>query len=73
MKRIIAFSASIAEQARRLIAQAEAAAGADTALAEAAGLVYVGDIYSLRDEDMKACKDDGWGARRYSSDHAPAL
>lgn len=73
MKRIYALRASIVTKARALNAQAEAAAGSDAALAESAAQIYVGDIYSLR-EDMHPCKDNGWGRRRYSgSDRAPAL
>ncbi|HLQ26837.1 MAG TPA: hypothetical protein VK138_13290 [Acidiferrobacterales bacterium] len=63
MKQIYKFISS-ASKVRALIAQAEAAAIHDPSMAEVAGLVYVGDIYSLRKE-VTVGKDDGWGKRRY--------
>jgi len=64
MKQIHRFTVSVAAKVKTLIAQAEAAAVRDPSMAEMAGLVYVGDIYSLR-EEIKTSKDDGWGKRSY--------
>jgi len=56
---------TIAATVRSLIKQAEVATVEDPELCEVAGMVYVGDVYSLR-EDMKSCgHDDGWGKRCY--------
>lgn len=67
MKFIFEFTSSIAAKARALIAQAEAATEKDPEMSVVAGLVYVGDIYSLRD-GIKLAKDDGWGTRCYTCD-----
>ncbi len=64
MKQMYRFTSSVASKARRMIAQAESAAVQDPSMAEVAGLVYVGDIYSLRDE-IETSKDNGWGKRCY--------
>ena len=63
MKQIYKFISS-ASRIKALIDQAEAAAVQDPSMADMAGLVYIGDIYSLR-EDIKTSKDNGWGERCY--------
>jgi hypothetical protein len=64
MKQTHRLNVSVASTVKTLIAEAEAAAMQDPSMAEAAGLVYVGDIYSLR-EEIKTGKDNGWGKRSY--------
>lgn len=65
MKWDFKFVSSIAGTARALIEQAEALSNQDPQLQEVAGQVYVGDIYSLR-EDVCPAHDDGWGQRCYT-------
>jgi hypothetical protein len=36
-------------------------------MCEAAAMVYVGDVYALREVDV-ALEDDGWGSRCYTCD-----
>ena len=63
---------NIERQVRAMMAQAEAASAGDTALAEVAGLVFVGDLYALR--EMLPHRDDGWGKRCYTCEnHLPIL
>ena len=62
----------IKRQAQALIAAAEAASADDDDLAAVAGLVFVGDVYALR--ETPTCADDGWGKRCYTCEnHLPLL
>ncbi len=56
----------LADDVRRLIAQAEAFCETDPALRDVAAMVYVGDVYALR-ELTHAIEDNSWGARDYVS------
>lgn len=64
MKWDFRFTSVIAAKARELIKAAEAASDSDHDLQIVAGEVFVGDVYSLR-EDVSACGDKGWGKRCY--------
>lgn len=59
---------SVGARVRALIRQAELSSVQDPALQQVAGEVYVGDIYSLREEIKVVRPDDGWGKRRYVCD-----
>lgn len=56
---------SVAQIAQVLIAKAESTCEIDPGMCEYAAMVYIGDIYSLR-EDMQAVNDDSWGDRCYN-------
>ncbi len=56
---------SVARIAKLLIAQAESTCDIDPGMCENAAMVYVGDIYSLR-EGVHAVNDDSWGERCYN-------
>ncbi len=58
-------SSVVAKMANALVAQAESSCDIDPGMCENAAMVYVGDIYSLR-EDMHAVNDDSWGERCYN-------
>ncbi len=56
---------SLATQLRALIEEAEAAGETDPAMGEAAAMVYIGDVYALR-EVVQPRDNTGWGPRRYA-------
>ncbi|MFQ5936181.1 MAG: hypothetical protein ACE5LB_07230 [Acidiferrobacterales bacterium] len=59
--------ASLVDNVQALIEQAEAVRDVDPAMGEAAAMVYVGDVYALR-ETLQIAEDAGWGTRRYAGD-----
>jgi hypothetical protein len=56
---------SLATQLQALIEDAEAAREADPAIGEAAAMVYIGDVYALR-EVVQPTDNTGWGTRPYA-------
>ena len=52
-------------RAQVLVSQAESLCEADPGMCEAAAMVYVGDVYALR-ELNQSTQDDGWGSRSYA-------
>ncbi|MFQ5994047.1 MAG: hypothetical protein ACE5K1_03050 [Acidiferrobacterales bacterium] len=56
----------VAEEVDALVAEAEARCENDPALFDVAAMVYVGDVYALR-EDIPTLADTHWGRRRYTS------
>lgn len=51
--------------AKALVAQAESNCEIDPGMCESAAMVFVGDIYSLR-EGIHAVSNDSWGDRCYN-------
>lgn len=49
-----------------LLAQAESERELDPELGEDAAMIYMGDIYVLREQAFDV--EDGWGSRHYSED-----
>ena len=70
--RIGSITAKMAARIRALIRQAERATASDEALHECASQVYIGDVYSLR-EDIAPARDDGWHGRCYVCDRGVPL
>lgn len=70
--RLESITGKIAARIRALIRQAEHATVADDALHDCASLVYVGDVYSLRD-GVAPARDDGWHGRCYVCDRDTPL
>ena len=64
MKLFSRLTVSLAKRVNALISQTEAA---HPGMADAAAMVYVGDVYALR--ELRARRHaDGWGGRHYSCD-----
>lgn len=57
----------LAGRVKALIEAVQGLREADPAIGEAAEMVYIGDVYALRDE-MQAADDASWGKRRYTAD-----
>lgn len=55
----------LATQLQALIEEAEAVRETDPAMGEAAAMVYIGDVYALR-EIVQPVDNTGWGTRRYA-------
>jgi hypothetical protein len=64
MKFIRDIASSLAAKANALVAQEESS---HPGLREVAAMVYVGDVYALREQGEPA-KSDGWKRRHYSGD-----
>lgn len=64
MKRLVDLTMSMVRRINRLVSRAEAQ---HPGLREAAAMVYVGDVYALR-ELRRRRHADGWGDRHYSCD-----
>jgi len=56
---------SLATRLRALITEAEAERESDPAMGEAAAMVYIGDVYALR-EVVEPADHSGWGTRPYA-------
>ena len=56
---------SLATQLQALIEEAETVRETDPAIGEAAAMVYIGDVYALR-EVVQPTDNTGWGARAYA-------
>ena len=56
---------SLATQLQALIEEAETVGETDPAMGEAAAMVYIGDVYALR-EVVQPSDHTGWGARAYA-------
>lgn len=67
MKMIDQADLFISAKAQVLVSQAEMVCESDPEMCEAAAMVYVGDVYSLREYGMDL-EDDGWGDRCYTCD-----
>ncbi len=57
--------AGLADDVKALIAQAEASCETDPVLHDVAAMVYVGDVYALR-ELVRTTADPAWGERSYA-------
>lgn len=57
----------MAAQAQVLVTQAESVCETDPEMCEVAAMVYVGDVYALREFGVDL-EDDGWGNRCYVCD-----
>jgi hypothetical protein len=55
---------SLVTQLQALIEETETVGEADPAMGEAAAMVYIGDVYALR-EVVAPSDHSGWGARTY--------
>ena len=66
MRLFIRLTASLIEKVNALISRTEAAY---PGMNEVAAMVYVGDVYALR-ELRRRRHADGWGTRHYSCDTA---
>jgi hypothetical protein len=64
MKLLIDLTTSLVRKINALVAKSGAA---DPAMPEVAAMVYVGDVYALR-ELRRRRHADGWGRYRYSCD-----
>ena len=64
MRNVFRFASSLAAKVNALIHQEEVA---HPGMPEVAAMVYVGDVYALR-EPMKPTKNDGWGKNCYHCD-----
>ena len=51
---------------RNLLSQTRLVCDADPGMCEAAEMVYIGDVYVLR--EPAAALDEGWGSRHYVAD-----
>jgi|GEM_PF-3160349 len=67
MNRLVDSVRNVAVRAQALVSQAETVCELDPEMCEAAAMVYVGDVYALREVDA-ALEDDGWGSRCYTCD-----
>lgn len=68
MKNLFNLTSSLAAKVRHLIREEEQA---HPGMQEVAAMVYVGDVYALREQPQPA-KNDGWGTHCYvceDSDH----
>ena len=54
-------------RAQVLVSQADMVCETDPEMCEVAAMVYVGDVYSLRDQNT-SLDDNGWGGRCYVCD-----
>ena len=64
MKAIFDWTSSLVRKMNGLIRKAEAE---NPGMPEVASMVYVGDVYALREQRERA-KGDGWRDRRYTCD-----
>lgn len=64
MKFLLRLTSSLVARINALMAQAEAE---HPGMAETAAMVYVGDVYALREQRQRR-HADGWGGRHYSCD-----
>lgn len=64
MQLLIDLTASLVRKINALVAKSEAA---NPGMAEVAAMVYVGDVYALREQRQRR-HADGWGPYRYSCD-----
>ena len=64
MRKLFLFASSLAAKVNALIRKEESA---HPGMQEVAAMVYVGDVYALR-EQMKPTKNDGWGKNCYNCD-----
>jgi len=69
MKRIRGLALSLSSSINVLVSRAEAE---HPELPEVASMVYVGDVYVLREQDHVR-QGDGWGKFRYSCDEENCL
>ncbi len=69
MNRILKPSSSLAERVNGLIRQAEST---HPEMHEAAAMVYVGDIYVMREQTVPS-KDAGWAGQQYTSEFPEGL
>jgi hypothetical protein len=69
MHGLIGLSASLADRVNGLISEAE---NEHPGLKEVAAMVYVGDVYVLR-EQLAPGRSDGWGHHPYTLDSAVPL
>lgn len=64
MKSLIQFTSSLVSRINALVAQAE---HTHPGMQEVAAMVYVGDVYALREQSCRQ-HADGWGRYHYSCD-----
>lgn len=64
MRNLFRFASSLAAKVSALIRKEESA---HPGMQEVAAMVYVGDVYALR-EQTKPAKGDGWGKNSYQCD-----
>lgn len=64
MKLLHKLTSSLASKINSLVAQAELA---NPGMHEVAAMIYVGDVYALR-EQSERLRSDGWGRYHYSCD-----
>ncbi len=64
MRMLFRFASSLANKVNALIRKEESA---HPGMQEVAAMVYVGDVYALR-EQTKPTKNDGWGKNSYQCD-----
>lgn len=64
MKAFFNWTSSVVRKVNALIRRTEAE---NPELQEVASMVYVGDVYALREQRARA-RADGWGERRYTCD-----
>ena len=69
MKCLLNLTSSLAARVGNLIREEERA---HPGLQEVAAMVYVGDVYALREQTVPA-KNDGWGAQCYNCDEPDHL
>ncbi len=65
--KVAKISAPLAGQVKALMEAVQDMRDSDPAIGEAAEMVYIGDVYALR-ELIHAGGDPGWGKRRYGGD-----